>query len=220
MKKILFIFILVVLNYIIFVYAREKRDGDTYSNDIKIEGINKERFLISYYEGIKNFGKGDIKYQYIIFDYRNNSIVEKSSAKYIAQLYGEESILTDWSDLKYSFSAYYNFLKSQIDEMNHRYNIIHFAYLPVSVSSQSFKILSRESKDGLLENLNYLIDFRLDSKKYTIQKSEYDVCEIMDINIFAIYTMKNILIVVLQKKHKGFEGDEYFDFEIIGCDNL
>lgn len=216
MSKKVFIFITFIVVFFGLAFAKVKKKSFAYSNDINIVGINEKSFLISYYEGIKNYGKGDIRYQYVIFDYKKNSVVESTPSRYIAQLYGEECILTDWEDKKYSYTAYYEFFKNEIDNIDKFYTISNFPYYYVHPSQQTFKIISRKPKGGLLEDLVYSIDFILDSKRYNIEKNEANICLIKGINIFAIYNVNEMVLVVLQKEHKGFEEDDYFDFEILG----
>ena len=213
------IYLLVILIENISCYSKNKNNtinSMVYNDTFVISGINEQNNIIGYYYGKKNIGKGDIKYQYILYDYKNNRVLAETKQKYIATFYNEECIQTDWNDEKYSYEAFYSFLSDDINKLNAMYDIKSFKISEQCELSSTFNVLNRNSINGLSENISFSISFKYNDQDYIINKTEQNVNILKEVQIYSLYKNDNYIIVLLSKSHVGFEQDDFVDYEIYG----
>lgn len=185
-------------------------------NRMYIQGINKQRHLISYITEQLSTGRSDIRYRYVIFDYESNQQVEELNKSWIStQLYGEEGIL-DWNDEKYKIDAYKSLISDTIQKGNSTYGLIPFSCSESKIVCNSITLLSRERLSRWTENITYRIDFTVANKQYSYTEEKDNSDIIKDISIYKGFDADDYILLIQKNAYDYFEDDDYFGYIIRG----
>lgn len=184
-------------------------------NKLYIQGINEDEKLVSYITETISSGRGDIKYLYIVYNYKTNTIIELLEKRWIASGYGEEGIL-DWNDEKYSVTSYKHIIQETIKNISKKYSLSEFNFGNVSHTNSKIIVINRTAISGLSENIEYEIHFEIDEKEYSYCNRFEHTGIVKNVNIFNIFRVKDYFLVLEQLAHEGFEDNDYYDYIIHG----
>jgi hypothetical protein len=177
-------------------------------------GFDKNELFFAFFDTIVSPGKGDKAYKLVIFDIKNNKLIEETSRRFIADYYdGPGGMIDgDWNDPKYSVDSFYSFEKRLIDSVLEKYRIVisNISFSPICNSS--FLINNRSNIDGLNENITYKLNFSFQNKSYEYTKIEEYITRIKKAVVIAGINLNNSIIVIFARNHAGFGGNDYFDF--------
>lgn len=204
-----------ILSFIFLILLVSSGFSAEIDNEISIVGFDATLNCVAFYKTEINTGKGDRKISFLVYNFVNCKNIESTKAKYMADYYqGPGGTIDDWSDEKYSVSAYYKFNKQSIDEICSKYDFKTLNAIPGNFQSKTL-ILQRTNIDGLRENVDYCVNFTIGSSEIKINQHENSVCYIKDVSIKNIWSFNNKYVVLLKKSHRGFEGDDFCDYEFV-----
>lgn len=186
-----------------------------FDNQISILGINEEKCVLSYINSFISEGRGDIRYELIVFDYKNNTVLENCKKTWISEIYDEYGI-EDWNNPKYSINAYEDYISEEIHRINASYNLIKFNSTTKEFSNLEVYLVSREKVLAWLENIIYRVKFKIKNKKYEYEESLSEVDFVKNIQIDKIYNLDKYYLIVQKLAHDTFEDADYFDYQIRG----
>ena len=224
MKRTVFFFLLFTLGYSeTNLFCDHKIDlfiQDTsptlIDNPIYIQGINQSRHLISYINRFESTSHGDYRYSYIIYDYKNNVILETLKKMWIAQHYYDELAIENWNDQKYSAEAYKEIIRETIDSSYKKYSLVDFHLKGTEIHNFQVLLKSRERLSRWTENINYELRFVYKNEQYIIDEvlSESDILK--NITELTVYNTDDYLLVIQKAAYDYFEDDDYYCYTLKG----
>ncbi len=185
-------------------------------NPIYIQGINQSRHLISYINRFESTSHGDYRYSYIIYDYKNNIILETLQKMWIAQYYYHEIAIENWNDQKYSAEAYEKIIRETIDSSYKKYSLVDFSYKGSEIHTFQILLKSRERLSRWTENINYELRFLFMNNQYILDVvlSESDILK--NIAELTVYDIDNYLLIIQKSAYDYFEDYDYFSYTLSG----
>ncbi len=184
-------------------------------NPILLLGINEEKNIISYVNSFISIGRGDIRYNFIIYDYGKNLEIENLYQTWMAKSYDEYGI-TDWDNIKYSVKAYLDMYKEEITLINKKYSLAPIVINEVAFNNFEVYLIEREKLVGWFEKISYSIDFIVNTTLYQYENTLSKVDYIKTVDIDRLYEVKNYFICIQKISHDTFEDDDYYDYIIRG----
>ena len=223
-NKCLKIIILILLSYFNLIKMFAGSDSETLKQDVSqinidnpiyLLGINEEKGIITYINSFISVGKGDIRYSYIVYDFKNNKVLETVKQTWMTRLYDEYGII-NWNDEKYSVLAYQKYIEDEIKHFNTEYNLIPCNLKETGYSMGEVKLIEREKIVGWFEKISYKIFFNIGNKGYFFDEKLDKVDYVKNISLFKVYKLKDYYIFIQKLAHDTFEDDDYFDYIIHG----
>lgn len=185
-------------------------------NPIYIQGINQSRHLISYINRFESTSHGDYRYSYIIYDYKNNIILENLKKMWIAQQYYDEITIENWNDQKYSAETYKEIIRETIDSSYKKYNLVDFKLIGTEIETFQVILKKRERLSRWTENINYELRFVFKNNQYILDEvlSESDILK--NIVKLTVYDTDNYLLIIQKSAYDYFEDDDYYIYTLRG----
>lgn len=185
-------------------------------NPIYIQGINQSRHLISYINRFESTSHGDYRYSYIIYEYKNNIILETLQKMWIAQQYYDEITIENWNDQKYSAETYKEIIRETIDSSYKKYNLVDFKLIGTEIETFQVILKKRERLSRWTENINYELRFLFMNNQYILDVvlSESDILK--NIVKLTVYDTDNYLLIIQKSAYDYFEDDDYYIYTLRG----
>ncbi len=222
MKKILFFILLSLCAYSIFGkdvnsdFAFDMTPTELEKN-LYIQGINIQKGIISFITRFESTSHSDYRYEYIVYNYKQNTIIEISCKLWIAQFY-EENQIEDWENKKYSVEAFKEIIKDKISQINQKYTLEEFNIKTKSIVDTEVLLKSRTKITRWTEDISYVLKFKYHNKDYSFLEELFKTDIVKNITEVSVYETSDYLIIVQKIARDYFEDDDYYDYIIRGIE--
>lgn len=186
-----------------------------FEKNMYIQGINKDKCLISYITRFLSSGRGDYLYSYIIYDYKNNKNVEIINQQWIAKYYDEIAI-DDWEDKKYSVNAYKKIIEDIICQTFKKFQFEEFNYTMQCITDCKILLKERKRLSRWTENISYEIKFEYNNNEYQYIEMFDETDIVKNISEITCYEAGDYLLFIQKIARDYFEDDDYYDYILRG----